>query len=118
MNVKSFYKKSIQRHTLLKDAVDFVASEVEGPVDVVIVGPPTAGEVNDVELNEDEDLAENNTLPTEVAVERDVFFEEEKEAEVQPPKKKSKKDEANLEWKSLALLHFRTHPHPPPPYCY
>ena len=115
MNVKSFYKKSIQRHTLLKDAVDFVASEVEGPVDVVIVGPPTAGEVNDVELNEDEDLAENNTLPTEVAVERDVFFEEEKEAEVQPPKKKSKKDEANLEWKSLALLHFRTHPPPPTP---
>ena len=41
MNVKSFYKKSVQRHTLLKDAVDSVASEVEGPDDVVIVGPPT-----------------------------------------------------------------------------
>ena len=56
MNVKSFYKKSIQRHTLLKDVVDFVASEVEGPADVVIAGPSTRGEEDsDVELN-DEDL--------------------------------------------------------------
>ena len=38
MNVKSFNKKSIQRHTLLKIAVDFVASEVEVRPDVVIVG--------------------------------------------------------------------------------
>ena len=37
MNVKSFYKKSIQRHTLLKDVVDFVASEVERQADVVLL---------------------------------------------------------------------------------
>ena len=55
MNVKSFYKKSIQTHTLLKDVVDFVASEVEGPADVVIAGPSTRGEDSDVELN-NEDL--------------------------------------------------------------
>ena len=61
MNVKSFYKKSVQRHTLLKDAVDFIASDVEEPVDVIIVGPPTGGEDSDVELNDDEDLTENNT---------------------------------------------------------
>ena len=55
MNVKSFYKKSIQRHTLLKDVVDFVASEVERQADVVIAGPSTRGEDSDVELK-DEDL--------------------------------------------------------------
>ena len=52
MNVKPFYKKSIQRHTLLKEVADFVASEVEGPADVVIAGPSTRGEQDsDVELN-------------------------------------------------------------------
>ena len=56
MNVKSFYKKSIQRHTLLKDVIDFVASEVERQADVVIAGPSTRGEEDsDVELK-DEDL--------------------------------------------------------------
>ena len=56
MNVKSFYKKSIQRHTLLKDVVDFVASEVERQADVVIAGPSTRREEDsDVELK-DEDL--------------------------------------------------------------
>ena len=41
--------KSVQRHALLKDAVDFVvASEVEGPADVIIVGPPTRGEDSDI----------------------------------------------------------------------
>ena len=55
MNVKSFYKKSIQRHTLLKDVVDFVASEVERQADVVTAGPSTRGEDSDVELK-DEDL--------------------------------------------------------------
>ena len=50
-------------------------------------------------MNDDEDLTENNILPAEAAGEIDIFFEkeEEKEAEVQPSKKKSKKDEANLE---------------------
>ena len=102
-NGTSFYKKSIQRHTLLKDAVDFVASEVERPADVVIVGSPTRGEYSDVELNDDEDLTENkNTLPDEAAGEIDILFEEEeKKAEVQPPKKKSKKNETNPKWKKL-----------------
>ena len=40
---------NLSRHTLLKDAVDFVvASEVEGPADVIIVGPPTRGEDSDM----------------------------------------------------------------------
>ena len=86
MNVKSIYKKSTPKHTLLKNAVDFVASEIEWPADVVIVGPPTGGDDSDVELIDDEDLTENNTLPAEVAGEMEVFFfeeeEEEKEAEV------------------------------------
>ena len=103
MNVNSFYKKSMQIHTLLKCAVDFVASEVEGPTDVIIVGPTTGEEVSDVKLNNDEDLTENNTLSAEVACEIDMFFEEEKEKEVEvpPTKKKSKKDEANLERKKI-----------------
>ena len=103
MNVKSFNKKSIQRHTLLKDAVDFVVSEVEGPSDVFIVGPPTGGEDSDVEWNDDEDLTENNTLPVEVAGEIDICFEEEeeeKEVEVQPPNK----DEANSKRKEFLLV--------------
>ena len=74
MNVKSIYKKSTPKHTLLKDAVDFVASEIEWPADVVIVGPPTGGDDSDVELIDDEDLTENNILPTEVAGEIEVFF--------------------------------------------
>ena len=102
MNVKSFNKKSIQRHTLLKDAVDFVVSEVEGPSDVFIVGPPTGGGDSDVEWNDDEDLTENNALPVEVAGEIDICFEEEeeKEAEVQPPNK----DEANSKRKEFLLV--------------
>ena len=102
MNVKSFNKKSMQRHTLLKDAVDFVVSEVEGPSDVFIVGPPTGGGDSDVEWNDDEDLTENNTLPVEVAGEIDICFEEEeeKEAEVQPPNK----DEANSKRKEFLLV--------------
>ena len=96
---------NLSTRNLSTNSVDFAACEVKGPADVVIVGPPTAGEDNDVELNEDEDLTENNTLPAEAAGERDVFFEEEeKEAEVQPPKKKSKKDEANLEWKKFGAI--------------
>ena len=87
MNVKSIYKKSTPKHTLLKDVVDFVASEIEWPADVVIVGPPTGGDDSDVELIDDEDLTENDTLPPEVAGEMEVLFfeeeeEEEKEAEV------------------------------------
>ena len=74
LNVKSFYKKSVQRHTLLKDAVDSVASEVEGPDDVVIVGLPTRWEDSNVELNDNWYLTENNTRPAEVAGEIDVFF--------------------------------------------
>ena len=74
MNVKSIYKKSTPKHTLFKDAVDFVASEIEGPADVVIVGPPNGGDDSDVELIDDEDLTENNILPTEVAGEIEVFF--------------------------------------------
>ena len=103
MNVKSFNKKSIQRHTLLKDAVDFVVSEVEGPSDVFIVGPPTGGGDSDVEWNDDEDLTENNALPVEVAGEIDICFEEEeeeKEVEVQPPNK----DEANSKRKEFLLV--------------
>ena len=88
MNVKSLYKKSIQRHTLLNDAVDIVAFEVEGTADAIIVGPPARGEESDVELNNDKDLTENNTLPDEVTGEIDIFEEggEEEEEEEEEEK--------------------------------
>ena len=96
MNVKSIYKKSTPKHTLLKDAVDFVASEIEWPADVVIVGPPTGGDDSDVELIDDEDLTENDTLPAEVAGEMEVLFflkkkKKRKKLKFNHPKKRAKK---------------------------
>ena len=104
MNVKSIYKKSTPKHTLLKDAVDFVASEIEWPADVVIVGPPTGGDNSDVELIDDEDLTENNILPTEVAGEIEVIFwrrRRERSWSLTTQKQEQKKNEANPEWKKF-----------------
>ena len=100
---------NLSTRNLSTNSVDFAASEVKGPADVVIVGPTTAGEDNDVELNEDEDLQKIMHSQLKQRVKETYFLKKKrKKLKFNHLKRRARKMKQIWNGKSLALLHFRT----------
>lgn len=72
MDPKKFYGKVVH-HRLLDEAIEFVDKNVKESADIVIVGPPLGGEDSDIEAVDDDNMAEVQDMPHEVAGEIDVF---------------------------------------------
>ena len=69
---KTFYRKKIAQHCFLNDAISQIENDDPKTADIVTIGPPTGGEDNDME-SENEEILDATSLPNQVAGEVEVL---------------------------------------------
>ena len=98
MDTETFYGSKVVHQRILQDAYITIEDSKHGGT-IVITGPPSNGEDSDVEVEDENDIVRNPTMPDEVVGELDVFLDDgrsssdEEYESSQPQKKMKRKDQ-------------------------
>ena len=72
ISTETFYRKKNNQHCFLNDAISQIENDDPETAGIVMIGPPTGGEDNDME-SKNEEILDATGMPNEVAGNVEVF---------------------------------------------